>query len=72
MSFRLLSSKGYLHETNIPTYFFQDSLPKIPIPALEDTIERYLASAKPLLSDKEFEVTSSVARDFLAWAREKN
>ena len=40
-------------------------MPKIPIPALEDTIERYLASAKPLLSDEEFEVTSSVASDFL-------
>ena len=66
VSFRFfLSSKGYLHETNIPTYYFQDSLPKIPIPALEDTIQRYLASAKPLLSDEEFEVTSSVASDFL-------
>ena len=45
-------------------------LPKIPIPALEDTIQRYLASAKPLLSDEEFEVTSSVASDFCT--REKS
>ena len=56
---------NYLHETNIPTYYFQDSLPKIPIPPLEDTVTRFLASAKPLLTEEEFENTSNIANEFL-------
>jgi carnitine O-palmitoyltransferase 2 len=58
-------NKNYLHETNIPTYYFQDSLPKIPIPPLEDTVKRYIASAKPLLTEEEFQNTSTIADEFL-------
>ncbi|CAG8739471.1 9382_t:CDS:1, partial [Acaulospora morrowiae] len=30
------------------TYQYQDNLPKLPIPPLEETVERYLAAVKPL------------------------
>ena len=30
------------------TFQYQDKLPKLPIPSLEDTTKRYLAAVKPL------------------------
>ena len=44
---------------------FQKSLPRLEIPKLEDTIERYMTSQKPLLSSEEFETTDKIAKDFL-------
>ncbi|CAG8483693.1 6382_t:CDS:2 [Diversispora eburnea] len=44
------------------TYKFQDNLPKLPIPPLEDTINRYLAVVKPL---QDHEQTIEVAKQFL-------
>jgi len=44
---------------------FQKSLPRLEIPKLEDTIEKYMASQKPLLSSEEFEKTDKIAKDFL-------
>ena len=55
---------GYLAETEIPTYHYQDSLPKIPIPPLEKTIDRYLASAAPLVGDEQLKVTTRIAEEF--------
>ena len=49
---RRLTSDGYLHKTRIPTYKFQDSLPTIPIPELDETLDRYLAAVAPLAAEK--------------------
>eukprot|EP00501_MAST-03F_sp_TOSAG23-6_P002137 GSMAST32.ASY1.ANO1.2234.1 assembled CDS len=59
------SVDAYLHRTQIPTDFFQSSLPKLPIPKLEDTIRRYLLSCKPLLSDEEYKETEKATHEFL-------
>ena len=40
-------------------------LPRLPVPPLEITIERYLKSVKPLLSRIEYEKYSLIANDFL-------
>ncbi|XP_048732757.2 carnitine O-palmitoyltransferase 1, liver isoform-like isoform X2 [Ostrea edulis] len=37
-----------------PTYFFQPMLPKLPVPNLNVTLDRYLASMKPILSDEDY------------------
>ena len=59
------SNARYLSETSpIPTYHFQSSLPRLPIPNLQDTISRYLAAQRPFLSREQFRHTSSVAREF--------
>ena len=42
-----------LHESRIPTDHFQDSLPKMPVPALSDTLSKFLYFAEPLVSDDE-------------------
>ncbi|KAB1268297.1 Carnitine O-palmitoyltransferase 2; mitochondrial [Camelus dromedarius] len=44
----------YLQRSIVPTMHYQDSLPRLPIPKLEDTIRRYLSAQKPLLDDDQF------------------
>ena len=60
------NERGYLLETSspIPTYHFQSSLPRLPIPSLHDTITRYLAAQRPFLSREQFQQTERVAREF--------
>lgn len=41
----------YLHRGQIPMLHFQRSLPRLPIPKLEDTCRRYLAAVRPLIDD---------------------
>ncbi|KAE8616982.1 hypothetical protein XENTR_v10008942 [Xenopus tropicalis] len=45
-------------------YSFQMSLPKLPVPPLEDTIERYLQSVRPLLDDDKFSEMKILAEEF--------
>lgn len=54
----------YLNQTIIPTFHFQKSLPKLPIPKLEQTMEKYLYFSKPLLTNDEFEKTKKLVDDF--------
>ena len=53
----------YLERSKIPTMHFQASLPRLPIPDLEATCQRYLRALRPVLSDEEYERTEKeVAR----------
>jgi carnitine O-acetyltransferase len=49
------------------TYAAQDSLPKLPIPELENSIKRYLSALHPLQGPKEFAETTRAAEDFLKY-----
>jgi len=44
---------------------FEDSLPKLPVPTLEETAKRYVKSLHPLLSDSEFEASKKAVADFI-------
>lgn len=44
---------------------FQDSLPRLPVPTLEETAKRYLKSLHPLLSESEFEHSKKAVADFV-------
>ncbi len=55
----------FLQESPVPTDVFQQSLPKLSVPKLEQTCERYLASQRPLLSSKEFSNTKNIVDHFL-------
>uniref|UniRef100_H3CZP4 Carnitine palmitoyltransferase 2 n=1 Tax=Tetraodon nigroviridis TaxID=99883 RepID=H3CZP4_TETNG len=50
------SSSDYLQRSLVPTMHYQKSLPRtrLPIPELEDTMRRFVAAQRPLLSDHEF------------------
>lgn len=47
------------------TYAHQDELPKLPIPDLEQSCERYLNVLKPLQSAREHAETAHAVREFL-------
>ena len=38
---RQFSAKSFIHDSIIPTFKFQDSLPKLPVPKLEDTLKKW-------------------------------
>lgn len=42
----------------------QSSLPRLPVPPLKDTLDRYLKSLKPLLTPVEFDNTKEVVEKF--------
>lgn len=44
---------------------FEDSLPRLPVPTLEETSKRYLKSVHPLLNKAEFETTKKIVEDFI-------
>lgn len=50
---------------DIPTFFFQSSLPRHPIPQLQQTCENYLKAVRPLIDDKDYICTERIVNDFL-------
>lgn len=55
----------FLQKSNMPTYYFQPSLPRLPIPKAEKTLERYLTAQRPLLTDEEYKVTEGHCKKFM-------
>lgn len=49
----------FWQRSKIPTMHFQPSLPRLPIPKLEQTCERYLAAQKPLLIEEAYQKTKA-------------
>ncbi|KAF7668971.1 hypothetical protein LDENG_00273470 [Lucifuga dentata] len=45
-------------------YSFQSSLPRLPVPRIEDTCIRYLESVRPLMDDEQYERMKGLAKDF--------
>uniref|UniRef100_A0A8C5PMQ6 carnitine O-palmitoyltransferase n=1 Tax=Leptobrachium leishanense TaxID=445787 RepID=A0A8C5PMQ6_9ANUR len=45
-------------------YSYQASLPRLPVPAVKDTMQRYLESVRPLMNDEEFKRMTALAKDF--------
>lgn len=63
-SSKTASSSEYLHQSVVPSMHYQKSLPRLPVPKLEDTIRRYLAAQRTLLDDDQFRTTEKLAQDF--------
>ncbi|KAI9225849.1 MAG: acyltransferase ChoActase/COT/CPT [Piptocephalis tieghemiana] len=55
-----------LKREEIPTFANQASIPRLPIPRLEDTAKRYLRSLEPLLGPEEFKRSQSAVEAFIA------
>ncbi|XP_031847256.1 carnitine O-palmitoyltransferase whd isoform X3 [Nomia melanderi] len=45
-------------------YSFQGSLPRLPLPSVEDTMKRYLRSVRPLLDDENYARMETLAKEF--------
>jgi carnitine O-acetyltransferase len=54
-----LSAKG------IKTFAYQENLPKLPVPSLDDTCNRYLKSVQPFSNSIEYEKTRHIVKEFL-------
>lgn len=55
----------YLEVSPLPTSHFQRSLPSLPIPKLDRTLERYLRTLSAILPPDQVARTSALAQDFL-------
>ena len=61
----LMRGTGYREDRSKgPMLRFEDSLPRLPVPSLEETSTRYLKSVHPLLNEKEFQATTKAVEDF--------
>lgn len=58
------SSYQFIHKSKLPTLHFQSSLPRLPIPELSKTCERYLSAVEPILSSEELKNTKSIVSSF--------
>lgn len=45
-------------------YSFQSSIPRLPLPSVHDTLERYLRSARPLVDDENYSRIERLAKEF--------
>ncbi|KAG7287753.1 hypothetical protein NEMBOFW57_007268 [Staphylotrichum longicolle] len=58
---------GYVEDKSKgPMLRFQESLPKLPVPTLEETAARYLKSLRPLLTPSELEASTKAVQEFIA------
>lgn len=58
---------GYVEDKSKgPMLRFQESLPRLPVPTLEETTARYLKSLRPLLSASELEASTKAVQEFVA------
>ncbi|KAI9672544.1 MAG: Carnitine O-acetyltransferase mitochondrial [Caeruleum heppii] len=48
-----------------PMLRFEESLPRLPVPTLEETAARYLKSVHPILNSSEFDHTKTAVADFI-------
>ncbi|XP_045534518.1 carnitine O-palmitoyltransferase 2, mitochondrial [Papilio machaon] len=56
----------YLQRSKVPTMHFQKSLPRLPIPELSKTNERYLKALKPLLSNDQYTEAEQRTQEFIS------
>lgn len=56
----------YIQKSRVPTMHFQKSLPRLPIPELAKTGERYLNAIKPLLNKEQLVETERLTNDLVS------
>jgi carnitine O-palmitoyltransferase 2 len=54
----------FIQQSQIPTLHFQSALPRLPIPELKLTCDRYLAAQRPLLIDESYRKTEANVQRF--------
>ena len=54
----------FLHRSIVPTDHFQASLPRLPVPKLEDSCRRYLAALTPVLTPEALQRSEKIVHAF--------
>lgn len=63
---KLTAFEGYVEDKSKGAMLrFEESLPRLPVPTLEETAKRYLKSLHPLLSKSEFEHSQKAVAEFV-------
>lgn len=63
-SCRLLNMYLQNNKEKLPTFSIDNLLPSLPLPQLEQTLDKYLDSARPVLTELEFLKTQKCVEDF--------
>uniref|UniRef100_A0A8C7AFS9 Carnitine O-octanoyltransferase n=1 Tax=Neovison vison TaxID=452646 RepID=A0A8C7AFS9_NEOVI len=50
--------------TEEQTFQYQDSLPSLPVPSLEDSLKKYLEAVKPFANKEEYKKTKEIVQKF--------
>ncbi|KAL8569449.1 hypothetical protein ACOMHN_054164 [Nucella lapillus] len=58
------SDRDYLQQSSVPSYHFQRSLPRLPVPRLNQTCQRFLQSLLPLVTPQQHAETAQVVASF--------
>nr|XP_058153062.1 peroxisomal carnitine O-octanoyltransferase isoform X2 [Dasypus novemcinctus] len=53
------------------TFQYQDSLPSLPVPSLEESLKKYLESVKPFANEEEYKKTEEIVQEFKSGIGEK-
>ncbi|XP_042540558.1 peroxisomal carnitine O-octanoyltransferase [Dipodomys spectabilis] len=53
------------------TFQYQDSLPSLPVPSLEESLKKYLESVKPFANEEEYKKTEEIVQKFQNGVGEK-
>ena len=61
----LTSEYQYLQRSIVPTLHFQKSLPRLPIPELSKTADRYLKALRPLVEESKYLQTEKYVQSFI-------
>ena len=56
--------RNYLQRSIIPSYYFQKSLPRLPLPLLEKTSDRFLKALTQLVNVEQLAATTNVVEKF--------
>lgn len=59
------SARSWGHHHSGVTFAAQDKLPKLPLPSLESSCQRYLKALKPLQSAQEHEASEAAVHTFI-------
>lgn len=57
-------SYQYLQCSKLPTLYFQKSLPRLPIPLVDKSCERFLTAVQPITTPEEFSETQQIVEKF--------
>ncbi|KAM6315274.1 peroxisomal carnitine O-octanoyltransferase [Aegotheles albertisi] len=56
--------KQVLESSEERTFQYQDSLPSLPVPPLDESLSKYLDSVKPFLNQEEYQRTENIVKNF--------
>ena len=64
-STKVKGDQDFIHKSRVPTDHFQQSLPHLPIPKLQDTLHRYILAQAPVQTAEEHMTTATAVNNFL-------